>query len=280
MFVMYKNELYIKHLERILETRSNFAILSLYILRSKYSIPHVLGGISIVDEPPTRGPSNAPLFSFTRLSGSKYPPLLFPDFDFFGYPDVWVPPFDTVVSEFLRTNIPWKDKVNKAFWSGTINSRVRKGALQCAPSFPRSVKIERINTDLYMHNSTLNNIMAVRLKKFESIISISPEERAYKNKHQDLRKLQRYRYNLYLPGTSWSSSLKRIIATGGAVMIPLPNKCGRISYPEFSSAINSSFRSKRSRRTGGTQVKVDYASRWMHTSIRLAAGRIREKKTI
>ena len=79
VFAILNGDLYVKPMKHSpIETRGSFTRLSLYILTKKYNIANCFAGIFGIhtDIPPSQGSSNA-LFSFSRLSGSKYPPFYF-----------------------------------------------------------------------------------------------------------------------------------------------------------------------------------------------------------
>ena len=226
VFAIFDGGLYVKPMKHSsMETRGSFARLSLYILTKKYNIPNCFAGLVGVhtDTPPHKGSSNA-LFSFSRLSGSKYPPLLFPDYDFFGFPDVWIPPYDLVVSDYARTDIPWEKKKNIAYWSGSPTGTSRIAAIKCSESFRSTVQFDVVAwRNGSKSTDQERSVLTAALEKYSTIITNPPEKRAYKPKVFDLRKMQEFKYNVYLQGNGWSSSLKRLVASGSALIMPTPN---------------------------------------------------------
>lgn len=204
-FAFFKNELYIKPLNhQTSEYRGSMTRLALYILSQKHSIPNVVAGITNIhkDLPTDQAPADAPLFSFSRQRGKSSPALLWPDYDFFGWPSNWIAPYDMITEAFNKSMKGWDTRIPKAFYSGRNLSKFRQNIFDCAKGNPEIIEALDVNW---------------------SDNGVNKDGHMHKSPKYDLRRMISYQFVLYAPGViGWSSSLKRMMASGAVMLIPWP----------------------------------------------------------
>lgn len=177
--------------------RGSMTRLGLFKIRS--SVSDVLAAFNTDDVP--SGETGPPLFSCNRIAGDTYP-LLWPDWDFYGWINTWIAPFDVISREFVRSAPAWDDRASRAFWMGSPNSEIRKEFKLCRDGVDHDIR----------HNAEYT-VDAWRLYK---------QGRVTKPESADLRRMLAYKYLVYLHGVGWSTSLKRELASGAAVLVPRP----------------------------------------------------------
>jgi hypothetical protein len=187
------------------ESRLDATIHALFLLSRRRPLLDVLVGFqNIRNDGFAGGGSGPPVFSFSRSRGAEYPPL-FPDADFWGWAHDWIAPHDLLSAQFSAEQPPWGERAHDVYWSGTLLSANRVSYAKCASEFPATVKLHAESFD-----ETRRPFEAQALK-------------VLKPKSKDLRALLRHKFVAYLTGNGWSTSLKRIAASGGAVVMPKPN---------------------------------------------------------
>lgn len=137
-------------------------------------------------------------FGFWNDTGVDY---ILPEFDFWGHPDFRAPPYQYMF-EALQVGLPiYTERLNMCFWSGSIRQRgyLRGMYLNC-PS-PKTRLQYHLVKEMELTAGKLTNI-SVKSLQF------------------DFRLHRQYQFYIYLFGTSWSSSLKRIASLGGVLLMP------------------------------------------------------------
>ncbi|XP_044961878.1 O-glucosyltransferase rumi-like [Hordeum vulgare subsp. vulgare] len=132
-----------------------------------------------------------PLFRYCKEE-SRDLAILFPDWSFWGWPEVNIRPWAPLMEELVRENarVPWEDREPYAFWKGNTDvSEVRKDLFRC------------------------NNDTAAG-KEWNARLFKQDWYAAGRNgfRDSDLTKQCRYRYKIYVQGNSWSVSEKYILA--------------------------------------------------------------------
>jgi Glycosyl transferase family 90 len=185
--------------------RAQRVILSLLTLAaSRTDVPDVLAlyanGI-IDDDLKDCHPSD---LSTWRPPGAKAP-LLFSDFDMMGYADNFIPPLQTIMDAYEHEQPSWSDRAEAAFWSGSFSGGggLREAYVDCARAHPAHVRADVVE---YGWAGPIHGPFGIDTKPVAS----------------DLRKLWRHKYVVYMRGNSWSTSLKRILASGAVVFLPEP----------------------------------------------------------
>ena len=151
-----------------------------------------------------------PLLSFFRVPGEAHPATLWPDHDTFGWPHTWVAPFPLLAAQFKAEEKgeerAWRLRDDRLLWSGAVLGSQRRAFLACAG---RGASAGRIRAKPVQWRSFRDKRLA--------------DGRAQKSLSEaDLRIYTHYKYALFLPGVSWSSSLKRLAAAGAALFVPNP----------------------------------------------------------
>ncbi|CAM0913230.1 unnamed protein product [Alopecurus aequalis] len=137
-------------------------------------------------------PSAAPpLFRYCKHV-EKEVAILWPDWSFWGWPEVNVRPWAPLMEDIVRENarLRWPDRVPYAFWKGNPN-----------------VSPER--RDLFRCNSD-----SASGKEWNARLFAQDWDAAHRSgfKDSNLAKQCRYRYKIYVAGRAWSVSEKYILA--------------------------------------------------------------------
>nr|CAB3465612.1 unnamed protein product [Digitaria exilis] len=141
-------------------------------------------------------PSEAPsLFMYCKNDSALG--IVFPDWTFWGWPEVNIRPWAQFMEEVVRESrsMPWKDREPYAFWKGNPDVGGLRGELM------------RCNNS---HGSKDWNAWLVR----------QDWEDADRNgfKDSNLAKQCTYRYKIYVQGRTWSVSQKYILACGSPML--------------------------------------------------------------
>lgn len=190
------------------EQRLDSTIHALLLLLRRHAVPDVYVGFQNINNDGFGGGApGPPVFSFSRSHGAEYP-LLFPDADFWGWPHDWIAPHDLLTAQLAAEQPVWADRQPGAYWSGTLLTENRGEYANCAAAHPGLVHVSAQSFDAVRQGTEL---------------VISPAGNALKPASKDLRSLLKHKFNAYLYGHGWSTSLKRIAASGAAVIMPVPN---------------------------------------------------------
>ncbi|KAL1549875.1 protein O-glucosyltransferase 1-like [Salvia divinorum] len=140
-----------------------------------------------------------PLFHYSGDESSY--DIVFPDWSFWGWPELNIKPWEVLKQEIQRgnTRIKWKDREPYAYWKG--NTRVGS---------------ER--RDLAKCNATDQDDWKARI--FEMRWN---EEKKQGFKSSDMANQCTYRYKIYVEGVSWSVSQKYILACDSMALIIKPH---------------------------------------------------------
>jgi hypothetical protein len=150
-------------------------------------------------------PSAGATFAFWRRPGHTTP-LVWPDWDFTGWAFAWIPPDNAVFEIFAGVPLGasgWKGRHNEIYWTGALLNKVRAAYAKCAEEKPAQIKLG-----------------AIDWRKLRKRIRAPIFTGAVKPIRVDLRELLKHTHLAYLPGQSWSTSLKRIASAEAAVILP------------------------------------------------------------
>ncbi|KAL5718504.1 hypothetical protein ACHQM5_011400 [Ranunculus cassubicifolius] len=125
----------------------------------------------------------------------------FPDWSFWGWPEVNIKPWESLLKEVNKGNkkVKWVNRVPYAYWKGNpYVADIRGDLMKCNSSGKQDW-----NARLYAQNW-----MAEAEKGF---------------KHSNLAKQCTYRYKIYIEGRSWSVSQKYILACNSPTLLVKPH---------------------------------------------------------
>ncbi|CAM0910649.1 unnamed protein product [Alopecurus aequalis] len=146
-------------------------------------------------------PSAAPpLFRYCK-DVTQEVAILWPDWSFWGWPEINVRPWAPLLEEFVRENerLPWPDREPYAFWKGnTVGLPVREDLYRCNND---SATGKEWNARLFRHH-------------WSSVSGITQNE----IKETNILDQCRYRYKIYVAGRAWSVSEKYILACDSAML--------------------------------------------------------------
>ena len=129
--------------------------------------------------------------------------------DYWGWPEAWLAPYPIYMAAMRRDMPSWDHRHNSVFWSGEIIlSPTRRVYNACSNRFKREIVCKKINwfKARLVHNTG----------PFASA-------RSYKPVSMDSRHKLHYKFHIYIEGVTWSSSLKRMLGSGGVLILPEPN---------------------------------------------------------
>ena len=137
-------------------------------------------------------PSAAPpLFRYCKDVAQEVA-ILWPDWSFWGWPEINVRPWAPLMEGFVRENerLPWADREPYAFWKGnTVRLPVREDLYRCNND---SATGKEWNARLFKHHWS----------------SVTEKE----IRETNILDQCRYRYKIYVAGRAWSVSEKYILA--------------------------------------------------------------------
>lgn len=147
---------------------------------------------------PKNQTSKAPPPPLFRYCGSQDTyDIAFPDWSFWGWPEIELPPRERLVREILigSRKVKWKKRDPTAYWKGNPLSRGRRQLLKCS-------KRPHWNGRLYIQNWVNESKHGFRDSKISN---------QCKN-----------RYKIYIEGRAWSVSLKYILACDSTSLLVKP----------------------------------------------------------
>ncbi|KAF7110477.1 hypothetical protein CFC21_110574 [Triticum aestivum] len=190
---------YVEKYRESFQTRDVFTQWGILQLLARYPgrVPDVDIMFSTLDSPRVLAadypsPSAAPpLFRYCKEE-SRELAVLFPDWSFWGWPEVNVRPWAPLMEELVRENarLPWPEREPYAFWKGNRDvSEVRQDLFRC------------------------NNDSAAG-KEWNARLFKQDWDAAGRNgfRDSDVAKQCRHRYKIYVQGHTWSVSEKYILA--------------------------------------------------------------------
>lgn len=123
--------------------------------------------------------------------------IAFPDWSFWGWPEIQIPPWEKLVQEILNGSreVKWEERDPTAYWKGNPLSRRRRQLLKCS-------KRPHWNGRLYTQDWAKESKEGFRDSKISN---------QCKN-----------RYKIYIEGRAWSVSLKYILACDSPSLLVKP----------------------------------------------------------
>ncbi|KAL6606183.1 hypothetical protein ACP70R_041836 [Stipagrostis hirtigluma subsp. patula] len=193
---------YVETYQRAFQTRDVFTQWGILQLMRRYAgrVPDLdimfacddLGQVRAADFPT---PSDAPpVFRYCR-DDSKLD-ILFPDWSFWGWPEVNIRPWPQMLEEMTRENerLRWPERQPYAFWKGNPQTfRMRNELMRCNVSNGQEWNARVFNQD--WNQATRNGF-----------------------KDSSIPKQCIYRYKVYVEGSAWSVSEKYILACDSPVL--------------------------------------------------------------
>ncbi|KAJ3693016.1 hypothetical protein LUZ60_012111 [Juncus effusus] len=135
-----------------------------------------------------------PLFRYCK--DNRTLDILFPDWTFWGWPDVNIRPWELILEEFKTENVKsnWRDRQPYAYWKGNPDvANIRKDLMTCNVSDEHDYNARLYNVDWW-------------------------SERIHGFKESNLAKECTYRFKIYVEGCAWSVSEKYILACNSPML--------------------------------------------------------------
>ncbi|XP_042512570.1 protein O-glucosyltransferase 1-like [Macadamia integrifolia] len=198
--VIVNGRAYIERYKTSFQTRDLFTWWGIVQLLRKYpgKLPDLDLIFNCADQPQIRSSDyqqpNAsappPLFQYSGNASSL--PIVFPDWSFWGWPELNIKPWEVLLKELKESNerTKWIDRQPYAFWKGNpFTSQSRKDLMKC--------------------NSTYTDKQDWKLRAYAQDWK---SEILHGFKQSDLTKQCTHRYKIYVEGRSWSVSQKHALA--------------------------------------------------------------------
>lgn len=199
--VIKAGRLYVDPIGNCFQTRAVFSIWGLFQLIKLY--PGLVPDVELVF-----GCGDKPVISRVNYTRSLPPPVFryctttddfdipFPDWSFWGWPEVNLQPWDTELHSIRKgaSEMNWRRRSPKAFWKGNphMGDGTRKKLLKCGRDF----------TDIQDQDWS--------------------KETGAGFQHSKLSEQCKHRYKVYVEGMGWSVSLKYILACDSPVLLVQP----------------------------------------------------------
>ncbi|KAJ4773698.1 O-glucosyltransferase rumi-like protein (DUF821) [Rhynchospora pubera] len=199
--VIINGKAYHEQYKKCFQTRDLFTIWGILQLLNRY--PSRVPDLELMfncEDPPMIKKSNynssaPPLFHYCKDESAL--DILFPDWTFWGWPEVNIKPWDLLLDELKNTteSLEWKDKIPYAFWKGNPSGiGAREDLMRCNLSSEHEWNARLFRQD--WRRETANGFT-----------------------DSNLAKQCNYRYKIYIDGMSWSVSEKYILACKSPMLL-------------------------------------------------------------
>eukprot|EP00271_Cylindrocystis_brebissonii_P020425 TRINITY_DN6754_c0_g1_i2.p1 TRINITY_DN6754_c0_g1~~TRINITY_DN6754_c0_g1_i2.p1 ORF type:complete len:350 (+),score=41.19 TRINITY_DN6754_c0_g1_i2:555-1604(+) len=200
-----EGKLYVRQYKPCVQSRLNFTVWGLLQLLERYPgrIPDVDFMFNCMDQPLlvrnryTDDPD--PPIIFKYCSNANHIDIVWPDFSFWGWPEVYIRQWDITVDKIMQGTggIPWKERASYGQWKGTIwvAPHIRAPVVLCNDEPEHRWRV--VTEEQKWHKVT-----DVRSAALENQCA--------------------YRYKIYAEGAAWSVSMKYIMACGSTVLFIRP----------------------------------------------------------
>ncbi|KAJ4955215.1 hypothetical protein NE237_011998 [Protea cynaroides] len=206
--VIVKGRVYIKKYKQAFQTRDLFTWWGIVQLLRKY--PGRLPDLDLMfncddrpaikssDYPKPNATVPPPLFHYCGTSWSSA--IVFPDWSFWGWPEINIKPWEVLIKELKEGNerTKWIQREPYAFWKGNPGtSKARKDLMKCSPTDQKDWKVRAYAQDW-------------------------KKEIQEGFKESDVAKQCRHKYRIYVEGRGWSISQKYVLACDSVTLFVKP----------------------------------------------------------
>lgn len=152
---------------------------------------------------------------YAKIAFSRHPDdtdtILWPDYDIEGDAHAFIAPYEIKLRQLEKDMPIYEHRAPIVYWSGSFSGGGgnRQALHKCAEDNPDRAYVKLTN-DWVSPVPDLSAVQAAGL-------SMKPIK-------FDLRQLLRYQFPVYVWGNGWSTSAKRILASGGTVLYPKPDR--------------------------------------------------------
>ncbi|KAK6918396.1 Glycosyl transferase CAP10 domain [Dillenia turbinata] len=205
--VIVKGKLYTEKYKGVYQTRDVFTIWGILQLMRMY--PGKLPDLDMMfecNDVPVISASNyqgtnatSPPALFHYCGDDKTLDIVFPDWSFWGWPEINIKPWDPLREDLKEGNnmSKWMDREPYAYWKGNTRMGNRKQLMWCNPNDK-----EDWNARIFHHNWH------------------DEERKGFRN--SNLARQCNYRYKIYAEGIAWSVSSKYILACDSVALFIKP----------------------------------------------------------
>ncbi|KAK3017592.1 hypothetical protein RJ639_004826 [Escallonia herrerae] len=206
--VILNGRAYVKSYTKAFQSRDTFTLWGILQLLRRYpgKLPDLDLMFDCVDWPVVaarlyRGPNAAappPLFRYCGTPSKL--DIVFPDWSFWGWPEINIKPWESLLKELKEGNrrTKWMDREPFAYWKGNPNvAKIRVELLQCNVSEKQDWNA-RVYAQDWIQESQLGY------------------------KQSDLASQCTHRYKIYIEGSAWSVSEKYILACDSVTLVVKP----------------------------------------------------------
>ncbi|XP_058204692.1 uncharacterized protein LOC131318749 isoform X1 [Rhododendron vialii] len=207
--VVVKGRVYLKKFKWVFQTRDVFNIWGILQLLRLYpgelpdlDIMFECGDMPVIKKSDYQGSEAAKIPPMFHYCGSDSTfDITFPDWSFWGWPELQIQPWETLKEELEEGNhkVKWMDRVPYAYWKGNIwTGHVRQDLVKCNVSEKQDLGALIYHVD-WQH------------------------EEQMRFKHTNLASQCTHRYKIYAEGNAWSVSEKYIVACDSMSLLITPH---------------------------------------------------------
>jgi hypothetical protein len=199
------HRMYVESYQKSYQTRDLFTIWGIAQLLKYY--PRMLPDLDLMfncDDRPTfqradySDPAKAPPPLFRYCGSEDSFDIAFPDWSFWGWPEIGTPTWETLVKEIVNVSreVKWEDRDPTAYWKGNPTvANVRRDLMKCKNK-------RNWNGRLYVQDW------------------ITEMRKGFPN--SKLSEQCHHRFKIYIEGNAWSVSLKNILACDSPTLLITP----------------------------------------------------------
>ncbi|XP_078427489.1 uncharacterized protein LOC144700001 [Wolffia australiana] len=200
--VIISGRIYIERYRKSFQSRDVFTIWGILQLLRRYPdrVPDLDLMFDCVDWPVIRKTAAAPPPLFRYCGDDSTLDIVFPDWSFWGWPEINIRPWETLLEEILEGNAKtkWADREPYAYWKGNpYVAETRQDLLRCNVSAAHDWKARIYAQD--WRGETLRGF-----------------------KGSNLARQCLHRYKIYIEGSAWSVSEKYILACDSLTLLVKP----------------------------------------------------------
>jgi hypothetical protein len=222
---------FVETYHRVFQTRDVFTQWGIAQLLARYPgrVPDLDLMFNCEDMPEVRAadfpaPSKAPpLFRYCKDDSTL--DIVFPDWSFWGWPEVSVRPWAPLLKEMANETrgLPWSEREPYAFWKGNPGVSAARGDLFRCDSTRDHIKVFRQDWGAAIRNGFKDSNLAKQCRWVVVlcviIFGVNYLLTIIKQELLQFACACRYRYKIFVQGRSWSVSEKYILACDSPVLL-------------------------------------------------------------
>eukprot|EP00698_Gefionella_okellyi_P012434 TRINITY_DN3345_c0_g1_i1.p1 TRINITY_DN3345_c0_g1~~TRINITY_DN3345_c0_g1_i1.p1 ORF type:complete len:385 (-),score=71.31 TRINITY_DN3345_c0_g1_i1:25-1179(-) len=152
-------------------------------------------------------PATLPYLATCRAVNTQ--PILYPDFSYLSWSDVFISHYDDVLADIraMRKMVPWEKRNNRAFFRGGPQGEVRPRLHELAKMQPDQIDFEYVNVKRNRHTNQKGDVGPPGHLRVTNPAKFIP-----------VHETCQWKYQFYVPGVACSARLKYQLACGSLVI--------------------------------------------------------------